>query len=115
MSVDQHSLGGFVLTPLLATKLYIPPARPNRVARPRLLEELNILRPLTMIAAPAGFGKTTLLSDWIPRSQHCVSWLSLDLEDNEPIRFWVYVVAALQKLRSDLVRLCPFNYPFVAV
>ena len=89
-------------TPLLATKLYIPPARPNRVPRPRLIEQLNNLRPLTLISAPAGFGKTTVLSDWIPQSHHCVTWLSLDEDDNDPIRFWVYVVAALQKLRANL-------------
>jgi LuxR family maltose regulon positive regulatory protein len=88
--------------PLLATKSYIPPARPNRVPRPRLIEQLNRSRPLTLIAAPAGFGKTTLLSDWIPHSEQCVTWLSLDEDDNDPIRFWVYVVAALQRLRPDL-------------
>lgn len=91
-----------MLSPLLATKLYLPPARPNRVSRPRLIEQLNTLRPLILIAAPAGFGKTTLVSDWIPHSQHCVTWLSLDEDDNDPIRFWVYVVAALQNLRADL-------------
>jgi LuxR family transcriptional regulator, maltose regulon positive regulatory protein len=91
-----------VLTPLLATKLYIQPARLNRVPRPRLMEQLHITRPLTLIAAPAGFGKTTLLSGWIPYSQQCVTWLSLDDDDNDPIRFWVYVVAALQKLRANL-------------
>ena len=87
---------------LLTTKLYIPPARPNRVPRPRLIEQLNIIRPLTLIAAPAGFGKTTVLSDWIPKSKHCVTWLSIDEDDNDPIRFWVYVIAALQKLRANL-------------
>ena len=91
-----------MLTPLLATKLYIPPARANRVPRSRLIEQLNIPRPLTLIAAPAGFGKTTLLSNWLPQSQHCVTWLSLDEDDNDPIRFWGYVVAALQKLRANL-------------
>ena len=102
MSVQKHSLGGFVLTPLLATKLYIPPARANRVPRSRLIEQLNNTRPLTLIVAPAGFGKTTLLSDWIPKSRQGVTWLSLDEDDNDPIRFWAYVVTALQKLRADL-------------
>lgn len=102
MSVQKHSLGGFVLTPLLATKLFIQPARANRVPRPRLIEQLNILRPLTLIAAPAGFGKTTLLSDWIPQNERCVTWLSLDEDDNDPIRFWAYVVATLQRLHSNL-------------
>ena len=91
-----------MLNPLLATKLFIPPARSNRVPRPRLIDQLNIWRPMALISAPAGFGKTTLLSDWIPQSQHCVTWLSLDEDDNDPIRFWVYVVASLQKLRADL-------------
>jgi LuxR family transcriptional regulator, maltose regulon positive regulatory protein len=91
-----------VLTPLLSTKLYIPPARPNRVPRPRLTKQLNDLRPLTLIAAPTGFGKTSLLSDWIPQSEGCVTWLSLDEGDNDLIRFWVYVVIALQKLHADL-------------
>ena len=91
-----------MLSPLLATKLYLPPARLNRVPRPRLIEQLNILQPLTLVAAPAGFGKTTLLSDWIPKSKHCVTWLSIDEDDNDPIRFWAYVVAALQKLRTNL-------------
>ncbi len=88
-------------SPLLTTKLYIPPARPNLVPRPRLAARLNQSRPFTLIAAPAGFGKTTLLSEWIPQSQHCVTWLSLDDDDNDPTRFWAYVIAALQKLRSD--------------
>ncbi len=88
-------------SPLLTTKLYLPPARPNRVPRSRLIARLNENRPLTLITAPAGFGKTTLLSEWIPRSQHCVTWLSLEDGDNDLTRFWVYV-AALQRLRADL-------------
>ena len=91
-----------MLSPLLATKLYLPPARLNRVPRPRLHEKLNSIRPLTVIVAPAGFGKTTALSEWIPTCKHCVSWLSLDDGDNDPARFWIYVVAAVQKLRADL-------------
>jgi LuxR family maltose regulon positive regulatory protein len=91
-----------VLTPLLATKLYLPPARSHRVPRPRLIEKLNTTQPLTLIAAPAGFGKTTVLSDWIPNSRHCVTWLFLDNGDNDPTRFWMYVIAALQRVHSDL-------------
>ena len=93
-----------IASPLLTTKLYIPPPRPNRVPRSRLIARLNdaAARPLTLITAPAGFGKTTLLSEWIPRSQHCVTWLSLDDGDNDSIRFWMYVIAALQKLHVHL-------------
>jgi LuxR family transcriptional regulator, maltose regulon positive regulatory protein len=90
-----------VFSPVLATKLYILPARPNRVSRPRLIEPLNSTKPLTLIVAPAGFGKTTLLSEWIPQSRQGVTWLSLDEDDNDLIRFWTYVVAALQKLQLD--------------
>jgi len=56
-----------MVTPLLATKLYMPPARPNAVQRPRLFERLNegLHRKLTLISAPAGFGKTTLVSEWV--------------------------------------------------
>ncbi len=57
---------------------------------------------LTLISAPAGFGKTTLLSEWIPHSERCVPWLSLDANDNDPARFWAYVIAALQMLQPDL-------------
>jgi LuxR family maltose regulon positive regulatory protein len=70
-----------VLTPLLASKLYIPPARPNRVSHPHLIEPLNIVRPPTLIVAPAGFRKATLLSDWILRSRRYVTWLSLDEDE----------------------------------
>ncbi len=72
--------------------------------RLRLIARLNegLTRPLTLISAPAGFGKTTLLSEWIPRSERCVAWLSLDEGDNDPIRFWIYFIAALQKLKTTL-------------
>lgn len=87
-------------TPLLATKLYLPPLRPNVVSRPRLLERLNtgLHRKLTLLAAPAGFGKTTLLSEWIARCGRPVAWLSLDEGDNDPTRFLAYLVAALQTI-----------------
>jgi LuxR family maltose regulon positive regulatory protein len=87
-------------TPLLATKLYIPPPRPNVVLRPRLSKRLNdgLHRKLTLIAAPAGFGKTTLVSTWIADSDRQVAWLSLDNADNDPTRFLTYFIAALRTI-----------------
>jgi LuxR family maltose regulon positive regulatory protein len=84
---------------LLATKLYIPPVRPDVVPRLRLVERLNegLQRKLTLISAPAGFGKTTLAS--ILKSEISnleLAWLSLDDDDNDSVRFWMYVIAALQ-------------------
>jgi LuxR family maltose regulon positive regulatory protein len=97
---------------LLRTKLYTPPARPDaqRVPRPRLIERLNAGtrsdHKLTLISAPAGFGKTTLVSEWVHslrldtagESQIAsrVAWLSLDGSDNDPTRFLIYIVATLQ-------------------
>ena len=74
---------------LLSTKLFIPRVRKNLVARPRLVERLNtgLEKKLTLIAAPAGFGKTTLLSEWILQSPRCVTWFSLDEADNDSTRF----------------------------
>ena len=88
-----------MLPPLLRTKLYTPPVRPGLVSRQRLIERLNeglrLGRRLTLVSAPAGFGKTTLLSDWLKRVPNA-AWLSLDEGDNEPARFWAYVLAALR-------------------
>jgi ATP/maltotriose-dependent transcriptional regulator MalT len=88
---------------LLSTKLFIPRPRSNLVSRLRLVERLNagLDRKLTLIAAPAGFGKTTLLSEWIPQSPRCVIWLSLDEGDNDPTLFWAYIISSLQGLRRD--------------
>ncbi|MCB0065069.1 MAG: hypothetical protein KDE19_23255 [Caldilineaceae bacterium] len=93
-------------TPILATKLYIPPPRPNAVLRPHLLERLNeglrqnqnLGRKLTLISAPAGFGKTTLISAWVAGFAQRVAWLSLDEGDNDPTRFLAYLVAALRTI-----------------
>ena len=84
---------------LLATKLTIPRTRPDRLARSRLLEGLNqgMARELTLVCTPAGFGKTTLLADWATSVSWPVAWLSLDEGDNDPARFWRYVVAALDR------------------
>jgi LuxR family maltose regulon positive regulatory protein len=101
-----------MVQPLLATKLYIPPAPAELVSRPRLFQQLDtglaegptgFARKLTVVSAPAGFGKTTLLSEWIHRrggttSPLPVAWLSLDRGDNDPVRFWAYCVAALQTI-----------------
>ena len=85
--------------PLLSTKLYVPPPRPALVSRPRLLARLSqgLQLPLTLISAPTGFGKTTLVSEWrvsIGRD-FPIAWLSLDQDDNDPVRFLTYLTAAL--------------------
>jgi LuxR family transcriptional regulator, maltose regulon positive regulatory protein len=90
--------------PILATKLYILPLRPNVVLRARLIARLNagLHRKLTLISAPAGFGKTTLLSEWVAACQRPAAWLSLDEGDNDPTRFLAYLVAALQTIGSTI-------------
>ncbi len=85
--------------PLVATKLFSPRPRADRVTRPRLLTRLIDTpdRPLTLIAAPAGFGKTTLAADWLAGLPAVrVGWLSLDERDNDPARFMTYLIAALR-------------------
>jgi LuxR family transcriptional regulator, maltose regulon positive regulatory protein len=91
-------------TPILATKLYVPPPQPRVVLRPRLIERLNegLHRKLTLISAPAGFGKTTLLSEWVAGRQRPAAWLSLDEGDNDPTRFLAYLVAALQTIGPNI-------------
>jgi LuxR family transcriptional regulator, maltose regulon positive regulatory protein len=91
-------------TPILTTKLYIPRLRPNVVIRPRLLERLNegLHRKLTLISAPAGFGKTTLLSVWVAGCDRQVAWLSLDKGESDPTLFLTYLVAALQTIAPTI-------------
>ncbi len=91
-------------TPILATKLYIPPPRPNVVLRPRLISRLNdgLHRKLTLISAPAGFGKTTLVSAWVALCGRPTAWLSLDDGDSDPTRFLTYLVAALRTIAPTL-------------
>jgi LuxR family maltose regulon positive regulatory protein len=95
---------GSMSTPILATKLYIPPSRPNIVLRPRLIERLNegMHHKLTLISAPAGFGKTTLVSEWVASCGQPVAWLSLDEGDNAPTSFLAYLVAALQTIAANI-------------
>jgi len=92
------------VTPILATKLSIPPLRPNVVSRSRLIEQLSkgLHRKLALVSAPAGFGKTTLVSEWALGCQQPTAWLSLDAGDNDPIRFLMYLVAALQTLGATI-------------
>jgi hypothetical protein len=87
--------------PLLETKLYVPRLRRGLVARPRLSERLSrgAESKLTLISAPAGFGKTTLLAEWMataPARERPTAWLSLDPSDNEAASFWTYLITALQ-------------------
>jgi LuxR family maltose regulon positive regulatory protein len=97
--------------PLLQTKLYIPPIRPELVSRPRLIERLNAGLPagrkLTLVSAPAGFGKTTLVSEWVTGCERAepkvrAAWLSLDEGDNDPTRFLTYFIAALQTIAPSI-------------
>jgi len=90
--------------PLLVTKLRIPPTRAKMVLRPRLTERLNegMKRKLTLVQAPAGFGKTTLLSEWGRQSKSPVAWVSLDKGDNDPVRFCAYFLAALQTIQAGI-------------
>jgi LuxR family maltose regulon positive regulatory protein len=86
---------------LLATKLHVPQTRRGFVARPRLADRLTQAHgaELTLVCAPAGFGKTALLADWARRSPQPVAWLSLDEGDNDPARFWRHAAAALDRVR----------------
>ena len=94
----------FMVTPVLATKLYAPALRPDMVTRPRLIACLNdgLARghKLTLISASAGFGKTTLTSEWAASCGKPVAWLSLDEGDNDQARFLSYLIAALQTIKA---------------
>ena len=90
---------------LLTTKLFIPQSRTNLVPRPRLLEKLDQglqHHKLTLMSAPAGFGKTTLVSGWVTICKRPVAWLSLDKGDSDPSRFLTYLVSALQTILPDV-------------
>jgi LuxR family maltose regulon positive regulatory protein len=91
---------GKMSVPLLATKLYLPPVRSELVSRPRLIERLSagVDCKLTLVSAAAGFGKTTLVAEWLDRVEYPCTWLSLDQGDNDPVQFMTYLIAALQKL-----------------
>ncbi len=96
--------------PILATKLYLPSPQSKLISRPRLVERLNeglsLGRKLTLISAPAGFGKTTLVSEWVAgcKTQRGpeVAWLSLDEDDSDPSRFLTYLIAAVQLVAAHI-------------
>lgn len=97
-----------MISPLLQTKMYVPRPKSPQVSRLRLLGKLDLVRErkLILVSAPAGFGKTTLLSEWIEHQSKeqtalQVAWLSLDLNDNDPVRFLTYLVGALQKVDAS--------------
>ena len=92
--------------PILATKLYVLQPRPGIVSRPRLIDQLNAGlakgAKLTLISAPAGFGKTTVTTEWITQRERPVAWLSLDEGDNDPTRFLTYFISALQTIAPNV-------------
>ena len=94
---------------LLQTKLHPPPARENRVVRRRLLHKLDAAaaQKLTLVCAPAGYGKTTLLSEWASRRPAPVGWLSTDRSDNDLAQFIHYFLAAIQRIDMAAGSLIP--------
>jgi len=92
------------LEQLLTTKLYIPKLNVDLVSRPRLYACLDegLVRKLTLISAPTGFGKSTLVTGWLSERSHHAAWLSLDLGDNDPVRFWSYLIAAIQTIQPQI-------------
>ncbi len=95
--------------PLLEPKFHAPRLHATLVERKRLLEKLDaaLEGKLTLLCAPAGFGKTTLISQWMENSRVRgqglpVAWVSLESSDNDPVRFWRYVITACQSFHADL-------------
>ena len=88
---------------LLNTKLSVPPVRPSHVQRVDLIQKLDKLREykLALIVASAGYGKTALVSAWIAQRRLKVGWFSIDASDNDPVRFWDYIIAAIQTHYPD--------------
>lgn len=89
---------------LLSTKVTVPRIRPNLLPRPHLVHRVDeaLTHDLTLVCTPAGYGKTTLLAEWAARSSRPVAWLSLDNDDNDPVRFWRYVIAALERVYAGV-------------
>jgi LuxR family transcriptional regulator, maltose regulon positive regulatory protein len=103
--VTLGTLAGMGVSPLLLTKIEPPRIRPGHVPRRELVERLRhgLHRRLNLVSAPAGWGKTTLLAEWLTAEEEIAfAWLSLDEEDNDPARFWAYVAAALRRADVDV-------------
>ncbi len=107
----QNSISSSLQTPLLVPKFHLPPLHPSLVPRERLLTLLDgaLEHRLTLVSAPAGFGKTTLVRQWVAeRSKQLhfppVAWISLDGGDNDPVRFWRYLITACQVFRDTVAR-----------
>jgi LuxR family maltose regulon positive regulatory protein len=100
------------MDPILTTKLHIPPAHPNRISRSHLIQKLDedlwqikgerFFRRLTLIAAPAGYGKSTLLYEWVHHLEVPVAWISFEESDNDPVRFFQYLIASLQTIQPGI-------------
>lgn len=88
----------------LRTKLFLPAPEPAFLSRPRLLQRVNesLSCKLTLISAPVGYGKTTFLREWAKQSSQPVAWLTVEEADNDPVRFWSYVIAALQTIHESI-------------
>lgn len=95
-----------MLDVLLKTKLFTPLPPTNQVLRSILIKQLNeglsLGRALTLISAPAGYGKTVLVAEWAKETQTPITWLSLDDADDDPLRFFQYFITALQKVDSSI-------------
>lgn len=103
-SVSIASVQPNTSTPLLEPKFNPPRLPPLLVERPRLFNQLGagLSHKLTLIMAPAGFGKTTLVNQWLARQNKAMAWISLDSSENDPVRFWRYIITACQRLRPGL-------------
>ncbi|MGC5326279.1 LuxR C-terminal-related transcriptional regulator [Brevibacillus sp. SYSU BS000544] len=99
--MEKHTISQ---SPILATKLYMPRCPSGLVSRYRLIEKMNgsLSRKLTIVSAPAGFGKSTLLSEWAQHVSVSIGWVSLDKGENDVIRFWSYVISALQGIEAGV-------------
>ena len=89
---------------VLTTKLFAPSTYPELVSRLHLYERLDkgLTRKLTLVSAPTGFGKSTLVTGWLSEKAYLAAWLSLDQGDNDPARFWMYLIAAIQTIHDEI-------------